>query len=332
MTLHPIVRRTATQEAVEQLFRMIRNGTWKVGDRLPPEKELAEQLGVGRSTIREALQNLAAINVIESSAGHRTVIKSPTPGEIFRTDLVAFLLEDVTATELLEARMMIEPDCARLAAQRGSAADFAAVEKVIEDHRRALRAGQPVHELGAAFHLAVTRAARNCVAEMFMTSILNLLTERGRMADRIEGARERELADHIQLYEKIRSGDPEAARRAMLDHILDWSGTYDGVSLAIRRGRRGKWIDPTAVPSRSITSPLGAEREADTSGRPAARTPAVLGAIPGIVCRRRAVSSALEARPRSAARASMRALLSVTWPRRGWRAIRAAAGRAAAPA
>lgn len=235
MSLRPIVRRTSIQDAVDQLFRMIRSGTWKVGDRLPPEKELAEQLGVGRSTIREALQNLAAINVIESSAGHRTVIKSPTPGEIFRTDLVAFLLEDVTATELLEARMMIEPDCARLAAERGTAADFAEIEKVLLAHRKALDADDPVHDLGAAFHLAIARAARNRVAEMFMTSILNLLTERGRMADRIEGARERELADHHRLYGQIRSGNSEAARRAMLDHIQDWSGTYDGVTLANHR-------------------------------------------------------------------------------------------------
>jgi len=232
MSLYPIVRRTSTQDAVDQLFRMIRSGMWKIGDQLPPEKELAEQLGVGRSTIREALQNLAAINIIESSAGHRTVLKSPTPGEIFRTDLVAFLLEDVTATELLEARMMIEPDCARLAAERGSVADFAFIGKVLDDHRKSLEAGDPVHELGAAFHLAITRAARNRVAEMFMISIMDLLTERGRMADRIEGARERELVDHHRLFEKIRSGDPEAARRAMLDHIQDWSGTYDGVTLA----------------------------------------------------------------------------------------------------
>ncbi|MBW7922072.1 MAG: FadR family transcriptional regulator [Rubellimicrobium sp.] len=216
---------------MDQLFSMIRNGVWKVGDQLPSEKDLAEQMGVGRSTIREALQNLAAINVIESSAGHRTIIKSPSPGEIFRTDLVAFLLADVTATELLEARMMIEPDCARLATSRGSDADFAAIERILDDHQRMFEAGEPVHEMGAAFHVAIARAAHNRVATMFMTSILDLLTERGRMADLIDGIRERELADHRRLFGIIRSGDPDAAYRAMYEHIFDWSDTYDGITL-----------------------------------------------------------------------------------------------------
>jgi DNA-binding FadR family transcriptional regulator len=228
--LKPITRRTNTQTAVEELFRLIRDGVWKVGDRLPPEKDLADQLGVGRSTIREALQNLAAINVIESSAGLRTVIKSPTPGEIFRTDVVAFLIGDRAAAELLEARAMIEPECARLAAIRGTDDDFALVAGILARHRKALEEGAPVHELGAAFHLEVVRCAKNRVAESFMHSILDLLTERGRRADRIPDARRRELEDHENLFAILRSRDAEAARQAMLEHIVNWSGTYDGTS------------------------------------------------------------------------------------------------------
>lgn len=141
--LKPITRRTNTQTAVEELFRLIRDGVWKVGDRLPPEKELADQLGVGRSTIREALQNLAAISVIESSAGQRTVIKSPTPGEIFRTDVVSFLIGDRAAAELLEARAMIEPECARLAAIRATDEDLDRVADILARHRAALDDGAP---------------------------------------------------------------------------------------------------------------------------------------------------------------------------------------------
>lgn len=229
MSLHPIVRRTSTQTAVEQLFQMIRNGAWRVGDRLPPEKDLAEQLGVGRSTIREALQNLVAINVIESSAGARTVIKSPTPGEIFRTDLVAFLIGDRMAGELLEARAMIEPECARLATERATPADFDAVEAVLTTHQAVLDAGGEVHEYGAAFHVEIARCAKNRVAESFMHSILDMLTDRGRLADTIPGARQREIDDHRRLLATLRAGDPEASRIAMLHHIRDWAGTFDGI-------------------------------------------------------------------------------------------------------
>ena len=228
--LRPITRRTNAQIAVEELFRLIRDGIWKVGDQLPPEKELATQLGVGRSTIREALQNLSAINVIESSAGLRTVIKSPTPGEIFRTDVVAFLIGDRAAAELLEARAMIEPECARLAAIRATDEDFGRVAAVLDRHRAALATGAPVHELGAAFHLEISRCAKNRVAESFMHSILDLLMERGKRADTIPEARARELADHEALLALLRRRDPEAARQAMLDHIISWADTYDGSS------------------------------------------------------------------------------------------------------
>jgi GntR family transcriptional repressor for pyruvate dehydrogenase complex len=228
--LEPVIRRTSTQSAADQLFQLIRDGIWKVGDRLPSEKELAERLGVGRSTVREALQNLMAINVIESSAGARTVIKAPTPGEIFRSELVAYLIGDRAAAELLEARAMIEPACARLAAMRAQDDDFERVQAVLDRHEAALQAGEPVHELGAAFHLEVVRCAGNRVAETFMRSILDLLTARGRLADRIAGARERELADHRRLLAVLRTRDPEAASQAMLRHIRDWADTYDGTA------------------------------------------------------------------------------------------------------
>lgn len=228
MHLKPIVRRTSAQTVADQLFGMIREGAWKPGDRLPPEKELSEQLGVGRSTVREALQNLMALGVIESCAGQRTVIKSPSPGEIFRPDLLGHLLGDRAAAELLEARAMIEPECARLAALRASPADLDRVAALLDRHAAALEAGEPVHEYGAAFHVEVARCAGNRVAETFMTSILDLLRERGRRADGIPGARARELADHRALLAVLRRGDGAAAHEAMLRHILDWADSYGG--------------------------------------------------------------------------------------------------------
>jgi GntR family transcriptional regulator, transcriptional repressor for pyruvate dehydrogenase complex len=228
MTLAPVVRRTSTQGAAEQLFQLIKDGTWKVGDRLPSEKELAEHLGVGRSTVREALQNLSALNVIESAAGARTVIKAPSPTEIFRPDLMSWLIGDRAAAELLEARAMIEPSCARLASMRATDADWARVDAVLAAHAAALGTGGDVHEHGAAFHLEVVRCAGNRVAEIFMHSILDLLTARGQLVDTIPGARQRELDDHHALRDVLRARDPDAAGQAMLAHIRDWAHTYDG--------------------------------------------------------------------------------------------------------
>ena len=226
-TLGPVIRRTSTQAAVDMMLEMLREGVWRVGDRLPPEKELAEQLGVGRSTVREALQNLSAINIIESGAGLRTVVKSPTPQEVFRADLLGLLIGDRMASELVEARAMIEPDCAKLAVERAGPDGFDRVADVLARHNAAFAAGQDVHVYGAAFHLEVVRCSRNRVAEMFMQSILELLKARGRLADTLPDARARELKDHHDLLAILRAGDPEAAREAMLQHILDWAYSFE---------------------------------------------------------------------------------------------------------
>jgi GntR family transcriptional regulator, transcriptional repressor for pyruvate dehydrogenase complex len=226
MELQPIIRTTSTQSVVHQLFELIRTGVWKPGDVLPSEKELVERLAVGRSTVREALQNLTALNVVETSPGHRTVVKSPSPAEIFRTDVIGFLIGDSLAQELLEARQMIEPECVRLAVERASDQDLASIEALLDEHEARHLADQPVAEYGALFHIRLAEASHNRVAASFMASILHLMKERGRRIDDIPDARRKEIDDHRRILELIKQRNAGVAAAAMRQHILDWSGTY----------------------------------------------------------------------------------------------------------
>lgn len=226
MTLRPVIRLTSTQTAANQLLGMIRSGMWKVGDELPSEKELTESLGVGRSTVREALQNLVALNVVESSAGHRTVVKSPTPQELFRTDVIGLLINDTLAEEMLEARVMIEPDCVRLATERATATDLAKIEKLLEEHEALHEQNKPVSEYGALFHITLAEASHNRVAASFMSSILHIMQERGRRIDAIPNARRKEIDDHRAIFELVKARKGAKASAAMRAHILEWSNTY----------------------------------------------------------------------------------------------------------
>jgi DNA-binding FadR family transcriptional regulator len=228
LTLRPVIRLTSTQTAANQLLGLIRSGTWKVGDELPSEKELTERLGVGRSTVREALQNLAAINVIESGAGHRTVVKAPTPQELFRTDVIGVLINDTLIGEMLEARMMIEPDCVRLAAERATAEDLARIEEVLQEHEALHLKNRPVSEYAALFHIRLAEASHNRVAASFMTSILHIMLERGRRIDALPDARRKEIDDHRSIFELVKTRKGAKASAAMRAHILEWSDTYFG--------------------------------------------------------------------------------------------------------
>lgn len=225
MDLRPVTRQTSAQSVAQQLLELIRNGTWKAGDTLPSEKQLVEQLGVGRSTVREALQNLSALNIVEASSGHRTIVKAPSPAEIFRTDVIGFLIGDTLAQEMLEAREMIEPECVRLAVERATDEDLASIDRLLDEHEAHHQANEPVAQYGALFHIRLAEASHNRVAASFMASILHLMQERGRRIDDIPNARRKEIDDHRRILALVKARDPSAPE-AMRRHILEWSNTY----------------------------------------------------------------------------------------------------------
>jgi DNA-binding FadR family transcriptional regulator len=224
--LVPVVKVTSAQSVARQLLDMIRRGVWKAGDQLPTEKELIEQLAVGRSTIREALQILSTLNVVQAAPGQGTFIKAPSASEVFRPEIVGVLIGNIATLQLLEAREMIEPQCVRLAAIRATIVDLDAVERAIDEHEAAHCAGQPVSAMGGRFHIKLAEASRNPVAVTFMSSILGILAERARWIDAIAMQQRRELDEHREILEVVRSRDPDRAAEMMRRHIVSWAESY----------------------------------------------------------------------------------------------------------
>jgi DNA-binding FadR family transcriptional regulator len=225
--LAPVVKTTAAQSVARRILEMIRAGIWQPGDQLPTEKELIEQLAVGRSTVREALQILSTVNVIQATAGHGTFIRTPTAAGVFRPDLIALLIGNSFALELLEAREMIEPPTVRLAALRATDAELDRVGDVLAAHESAHRTGRPVSEYAARFHVMLAEASHNQVASSFMSSILEMLTARGRRFDHIPDYQQRELQEHQAILAAVRAREPERAAELMLRHIVESAATYD---------------------------------------------------------------------------------------------------------
>ena len=227
MDLTPVVKMTAAQTVARRLLDMIRQGALAPGDQLPTEKELIEKLGVGRSTIREALQILSTVNVIEATAGAGTFVKQPTPADMFRPELMGFLIGNRMALELLEAREMIEPNCVRLAALRGTPEDFSRIDRLLDAHEKAHRQGRPVSEHAAKFHVLLAEASHNRVAVTFMSSILEILMRRGRKFDDLPDYQRREIDEHREILAVVRRRDPARAVEAILRHIVQSAATYD---------------------------------------------------------------------------------------------------------
>src|SRR6202161_311849 len=116
----PIARTTLTAAAFEQLISHVVNGTWRPGDRIPPERELCQQLGIARTSLREALKAMELVGMLDSRVGDGTFV-CPRSEFLSRPLLWAFTGADHTELqEIMEARVLIEENLAGLAAERGT--------------------------------------------------------------------------------------------------------------------------------------------------------------------------------------------------------------------
>jgi GntR family transcriptional repressor for pyruvate dehydrogenase complex len=212
-------RETVTTEIARKLLDYLLAGHLAPGHRLPSERQLAQDLGVGRSIVREALKSLTLLGIVEVRQGDGTFLRS-TESELLPHAIEWGLLLGTRRTkDVIEARRYIEPIVAGLAAERRD-------EDAIPDLERHLKAmyaadGDPDAFVAAdiAFHLRLAEAARNEAFLQILTSIRTLL-QAWINRNVSEAERVAILADeHTPIYEAIVAGDPVAARDAMEDHM-----------------------------------------------------------------------------------------------------------------
>jgi len=235
MPLVPVTRITTAQNVADQIIEMLRSGELVAGDKLPSERELMEMLDVGRSSIREALQSLAMLNMIEIIPGVGTVVKEPDTSELLRADVIGFLIRESMARELLEAREMIEPASVRLACLRATDSDLQEIDGLLDRHAALLAAEQPTNEISARFHIRLAEAAHNHVVIRFMESILELLMQRARKAEHTTAYAAyavQELQEHRAIFERVRDRDADQAAELLLRHIVHSAATYDATGIA----------------------------------------------------------------------------------------------------
>ena len=222
---HPIARTTLPQTIIKTLIDRLQTGVLHAGDALPTERELSEQLGVGRTSVREALQALALVGIVEARPGGGTFITMPQDTPLLRPLGWRMLLNPERVLETVDARVLIESELAAQAAVRQDAAAIADVGEQLELMRQVVAAepfdaGQYLAG-DVAFHLAIARAAQNSVLQEIMMALRSLLHSFIERNLELQGRGAAELANphHDAIYEAIRSGDAQGARQAMVHHI-----------------------------------------------------------------------------------------------------------------
>jgi GntR family transcriptional repressor for pyruvate dehydrogenase complex len=212
------------EHIVAQIERAIFEGRLQQGDKLPAERQLVREFGASRVAVREALRALehrGLVEVRQGSAGGY-FIREMDAGPVVRDFQTLFRLGHVSLAQLVEARVLIEPESARLAALRANEAEVKGVMAALDARAETGAPGRRRRALDAEFHRLVAAAARNPVHGVVIHALTALQsTVMGGRPDLTAEDDAAIVAAHRAVYEAIAKHDPEAARAAMHAHIID---------------------------------------------------------------------------------------------------------------
>ncbi|MCL5742446.1 MAG: GntR family transcriptional regulator, partial [Acidobacteria bacterium] len=208
----PVARQA---EVLERIRKLIGDGHFPPGSRLPPERALAVQLGVGRPSLREAIKALGVLDVLESRRGAGTFVKSRLPQPTASDAAKA----DFNMLELLEVRKIVEPRAAWLAAARAGERHLLEIESARQKLEMHDRDWKLVASLDSALHAAIIRGAQNAALEFIGGILMSHMFANQSYAIRFAPDVERMRREHKAIVESILKRQSDAAEKAMLDHL-----------------------------------------------------------------------------------------------------------------
>ena len=215
----PIIRMDLTQEIISRIKVMMGRGKLKPGSKLPPERKLASQLGVGRPALRQALKALSTLGIIESRVGQGTFVSQSTSGMLTAPIDFMVLLNAVTLRELFEVRKAVEVELAGLAAERATEEDRLLIESVLKSQKENLDNPEAFMKEDLRFHSVLAGAVGNVLFTAILEGLSYLMLESRRMLLENEKDVSNSYDDHQNVFREICERDRAGARAAMFQHL-----------------------------------------------------------------------------------------------------------------
>lgn len=223
MNFQPIKPKKVSTQIAEQIRTSILAGEFAPGDKLPPERELAEMFGVSRPSVREALNVLASSGLVMSYQGGGTVVKSLVDSSSANPLSELIRLQKDRALDVIEVRKCMESWTSWYAAERALPDDIRRMEDIIAGMKQNLILKQPSEDLDANLHIIIARATHNVVWLHLMQNLFDAMKE---FQQSVWRAVYLTIEDHQLLFEHhntivqaIKAKDPQAARDAMVNHL-----------------------------------------------------------------------------------------------------------------
>lgn len=215
-------------EMISSIGRSIVSGRFQANSLLPKEAELMETFGASRTSLREAIKVLAAKGLLESKQRVGTIVRPRSQWNAFDTDVINWFHREGKSEkifkDLIEMRLVIEPNAAKLAATRAEISDLRRIEDALNDMAVSAQNPPAYTEADVAFHFAVIAASDN----LLFTSFANVVGDFLRLSfelqqnalNKADNLVEDDIAGHSKVFDAICRGDGEAAFEAMLDVII----------------------------------------------------------------------------------------------------------------
>ncbi|NEC47383.1 FadR family transcriptional regulator [Actinospica acidiphila] len=230
--LRPMAKQRLYEQVLDRLRQYVTEGGLRAGDRLPPERDLAQRLGVSRASVKQAIVVLEVQGLVEARHGGGTYLVRDS----LDVEPVERMVERRRRLpDVLEAREALETKLAELAAERRTDDDLAALRSALAHMAEEIEAGGAGVEGDRRFHAAVTAAAHSALLAEFMRSIAEQIAESRTESLRQPGRPNRSLAQHRAILDAIAEGRPRQAAAAMRRHVrtvakvrlLDWDPEED---------------------------------------------------------------------------------------------------------
>ena len=223
MKFTPIKPKKVSTQIAEQIRGSILAGEFNPGEKLPPERELAEMFGVSRPSVREALNILTSSGLVETYQGGGTLVRSLVENTAGMPLSELIRIDGDRALDVIEVRKGMESWTAWFAASRALPEDIRRIKVVVDGMAKNLEELKHSEDLDAHFHMLVARATHNVVWSHMMQSIFEAMQEFQRDVWRAVYLTEEDqrllYSHHLKVYEMIRDRNADGARDAMLAHL-----------------------------------------------------------------------------------------------------------------
>ncbi len=227
----------------EQVFRriltLIRTGVLRPGQALPSERELAESMGVGRPSLREALRALAMLGVLDIRRREGIFVKDLDLASLLAPLHVHLSIDPQSLDQLFEARTVFESGMAELAAARIDGAELAALRACLDRGAEALDDIEAFQRVDEEFHQLIAEVTRNAFLQRVAQSFWELGTASRQITGQLPGVLKRSHEDHRHIFKALERHDATAAGATMRQHLMNVQAAFHLSKIDLRRPRNG---------------------------------------------------------------------------------------------